>query len=348
MLFQVRSVKHLALILGATLLISGSVPAAQLKTPIRGLVSMGAYRFVSKGGDPVNTLEPMNEKPGIFGGIVILATWRELQPSADSGIPENNNIDRALEEVRAYNSKNPEKPLAVKLRVWAGFEAPDWAKELGGGPIATVHKGKPVILGRFWTVPYRNAWVRFQKLLAERYDAEPLIHEVAVTSCMCYTAEPFFLPTNEPSVVRPLSQAGFKPFMYKQCLRHAVEDYAPWKTTLVEIPLNPLWVPGAKRGDVAFTEEVMRSFRKSFGRRCVFDNHDLDAKPPGDILKIYEIMKRLGPPIEFQTYHETPPDFDGTIKLGVSLGAGSIELWQDYKGFRFEPVDRLKRWAALL
>ncbi|HEU0274740.1 MAG TPA: hypothetical protein VFQ83_09460, partial [Candidatus Udaeobacter sp.] len=185
-------------------------------------------------------------------------------------------------------------------------------------------------------------------LLAGRYDSEPLIHEVAVTSCMSYTAEPFFLPTNEPSVVRPLTQAGFKALMYKQCLLHAVEDYAPWKTTLVEIPLNPLWLPGAKTGDVAFTEEVMRSFRHSFGRRCIFDNHDLDAKPPGDISKIYAIMKQLGPPIEFQTYRETPPDFDGTIKLGVSLGAGSIELWQDYKGFPLEPVDRLKQWASLL
>ncbi len=42
--------------------------AAEIKAPIRGLVSMGAYRFVGKGGDPVNTLEPLNAKPGIFGG----------------------------------------------------------------------------------------------------------------------------------------------------------------------------------------------------------------------------------------------------------------------------------------
>jgi hypothetical protein len=61
--------------LGATLLIDCSVPAdAQVKAPIRGLVSMGAFRFVSNGGDPVNALEPLNEKPGIFGGIVIVAT----------------------------------------------------------------------------------------------------------------------------------------------------------------------------------------------------------------------------------------------------------------------------------
>jgi hypothetical protein len=32
--------------------------AQDVKAPIRGLVSMGAYRFVGYGGDPVNTLEP--------------------------------------------------------------------------------------------------------------------------------------------------------------------------------------------------------------------------------------------------------------------------------------------------
>src|SRR6516165_1975496 len=30
------------------------------KPPIRGLVSMGAFKFVGSGGDPVNTLEPLN------------------------------------------------------------------------------------------------------------------------------------------------------------------------------------------------------------------------------------------------------------------------------------------------
>jgi hypothetical protein len=52
--------------------------AADIKAPIRGLVSMGAYRFVGKGGDPVNTLEPLNAKPGIFGGLVVIASWKQL------------------------------------------------------------------------------------------------------------------------------------------------------------------------------------------------------------------------------------------------------------------------------
>jgi hypothetical protein len=123
----------------------------QIKPPIRGLVSMGAYRFVGQGGDPVNTLEPLDAKAGIFGGLVIIATWKQLQPTPASEIGDDNVIDRALADVRAYNARNPAKPLAVKLRVWGGFEAPDWAKQLGGAPIATEHNGKQRILGRFWS-----------------------------------------------------------------------------------------------------------------------------------------------------------------------------------------------------
>ena len=126
--------------------------AADIKAPIRGLVSMGAYRFVGKGGDPVNTFEPLNAKPGIFGGLVVIASWKQLQPTPQSEIGDNNVIDQALAQVRAYNEQNPGKPLGVKLRVWGGFEAPDWAKQIGGMPIDTVYNDRPRIVGRFWSL----------------------------------------------------------------------------------------------------------------------------------------------------------------------------------------------------
>jgi hypothetical protein len=319
----------------------------QIKPPIRGLVSMGAYRFVGKGGDPVNTLEPLNAKAGIFGGLVIIASWKQLQPTPTSEIGDNNVIDQALAEVRAYNARNPAKPLAVKLRVWGGFEAPDWALQLGGAPIATEHNGRQRVLGRFWSDAYRQAWSRLQVQLAAKYDARPLIREVAVTSCMSFTAEPFFLP-NEPSVAAPLRAAGYTDAAHRQCLEHAVADYAPWKASRLVLSLNPFYGLTRKVGDVAFTEQVMRACRQAVGRRCVFDNHDLDAVPPKSLLPIYAIMQRMGPEIEFQTLHTTPQDFEGTIRKGVSLGASSIELWQDYQGFPLVPDDTLKRWATMI
>src|ERR1700704_3244006 len=69
---------------------------AKDRGPLRGRVSRGASRFVGSGGDPVNTLEPLNAKPGIFGGLVVVASWKQLQPTPDSRIGDDNVINQAL------------------------------------------------------------------------------------------------------------------------------------------------------------------------------------------------------------------------------------------------------------
>lgn len=322
--------------------------AEDIKAPIRGLVSMGAYRFVGAGGDPVNTLEPLNAKPGIFGGLVVIASWKQLQPTPQSEIGDNNVIDQALAQVRAYNERNPGKPLGVKLRVWGGFEAPDWAKALGGAPIETMYNGKPRIVGSFWSPAYRQAWARLQQKVAVRFDKQPLIREVAVTSCMSYTAEPFFVPTDD-GVSAPLRAAGFNDAAYRDCLTNALADYAPWTASRLVLSVNPLRTgAGQGNGDPGFAEGVMRNCRQTIGVRCVFDNHNLDTELPGPLYRIYATMKQLGPEIEFQTWRKTPKDFDGTIQMGVSYGASSIELYQDYGGFPLVADDKLKQWAAMI
>src|SRR5262245_28512865 len=92
------------LVIGAMLSLPPNALAAdpQIKPPISGLVSMGAYKFVADGGPPINTLAPLNAKPGIFGGLVIIATWKQLQPEANSQIGNNNAIDQALAQVSTY------------------------------------------------------------------------------------------------------------------------------------------------------------------------------------------------------------------------------------------------------
>lgn len=263
--------------------VDAALADVQIKPPIRGLVSMGAYRFVGKGGDPVNTLEPLNAKPGIFGGLVIIATWKQLQPTPDSEIADNNVIDRALAEVRAYNARNPDRPLAVKLRVWAGFEVPDWAMRLGGGaPIPTEHNGRQRVLGPFWSEAYRQAWSRLQAQLAAKYDARPLIREVSITSCMSFTAEPFFLP-NEPTVANPLRAAGYTDAAHRQCLEHAVADYAPWKASRLVLSLNPFYGLSRRVGDVAFTALLPRGGRAAMRLRQSRSRCQSAEEPPSDL-----------------------------------------------------------------
>lgn len=320
-----------------------------IKTPIKGLVSMGAYRFVADGGQPDNTLWPLYRAPGIFGGIVIVATWAELQPSRGD-IPHANTIDRALDAVRAYNNIYRDAPLAVKLRVWGGFEAPPWAMRLDGEqPVAITLKDKKTrTLGHPWRPEYRQAWRDFQKRLSTRYDNEPLIHEVAVTSCMTFTAEPFFIPNDQPALQQMLA-AHFTNADYRACLKGAVEDYDGWTATRIEFPFNPFSEVDSS-GRVTFlldfTKDVMRDCRARLAERCTLDNHDLNVPPLNAVHALYDEMRKLGGPIEFQTFNETPDFYEGTIAYGVGLGAGSIELWQDFKGFPDVPLEKLTQWAS--
>lgn len=337
----------------ALVALPASVSHAQApKLPIRGLISMGAYKFVGAGGDPVNTLTPIEKKRGIFSGIVIVATWAQLQPTPGAQIADGNVIDQALDKVRGYNKRNPQNPLAVKLRIWGGWAAPDWAKSIGGGtPINTTHNNKPRTMGKFWSPPYRKAWAALQTQLAERYDNHPLIREVAITSCMSYTAEPFFLPVNEPLVMNPLIANGYTGAAYRFCLSNAINDYAAWKRARLVFPFNPLRAeptqnPG--KGDAAFTEQVMLACRTAIGVRCVFDNHDLDNNLAVPLRPIYAYMKELGPEIEFQTACASPAHLIETVRFGAYYGATGIELYQDYGGFPYVSNGVLKRLAALL
>jgi hypothetical protein len=210
---------------------SARLAADAVKEPLRGLISMGAYKFAPALGEPDNSLDTVREKNGLLQGIVILASWRSLERSPTSGLADNNEIDQGLANVRKYNQDNPKAPLAVKIRVWGGFWAPDWVMEDSGGKIPVVHTNfrgvsKDRTLGHVWDDRYHLRWAHLQELLAARYDSDPLVHEVAVTSCMMFTAEPFSMDTRPPAV-DPLRKAGMNDANYQGCLNKIVDDYAP-------------------------------------------------------------------------------------------------------------------------
>ena len=325
-----------------------------VKTPIRGLISMGSYSFVGDVGEPTNTMDKIEQKPGLLRGVVIVATWRNLEPTADGGIAPDNEIYRGLANVRAYNARHPEAPLSVKLRVWGGYFAPQWVMDQTGGAIHVIHTNNhhrrmPRVLGHVWREDYRTDWRHLQELLAAKYDAEPLIHEVAVTSCMMFTAEPFSIDTS-PEALDPLRTAGLTDRHYKECLNGIVEDYRPWRTTRFETPLNPFKDTdgGHARHDEAFTLAWMQRCHAAEPTRCAFDNHDLDATVDHDLETIYDHMKNSGAEVEFQSGPEMPPNLDGMIRRGVDAGATSIELYQDYQGFPLMSDADLRRYGQML
>jgi hypothetical protein len=325
------------------------------KQPIVGLVDMQDIAWHgADDGKPTFVMAYVKKFPGAFGGIVINATWRDIQPSRNGALV-TSDVDAALAEVRTYNAANPSAPLGVKLRVYAGSNAPEWAKHIGGGPVHIERNPKgcpsgscPLTVGKTWAPEYIREWRAFQAALAARYDDEPLVRQVAVTSCGMQTDEPF-VPSIAPASRQALDAAGYTDDAQRACLMGAVEDYAPWRRTIVDYTFN---VFSRTRGgpDTEFPVSVMRRCRDALGARCVLDNHALAADLRSADAPIYDAMAALKGPVNFQT--EAPRglgcQWTATIARAVSLGAVSVELWPEerYEGFESFTPEQIQKLAS--
>ena len=133
----------------------------------------------------------------------------QLQPTQNGPI-DYAIIQDAIKTVTAYNTANG-TDLGIKLRVWGGFTAPNWAKNIDGQPITvsgrnSVDPGNynDQTIGRYWTADYVDAWTSLQNALATRFDSNPVIRGISQTAGAGTSDEPF-VPFDEAA---PASSAG--------------------------------------------------------------------------------------------------------------------------------------------
>jgi len=326
------------------------------KPPLAGLIDMQDISWHNTAdAEPSFTMDNVSpEYDGIFGGIVVNATWDALQPTSGAGL-DFSTVDAALAQVEAYNAAHPSTPLGTKLRVYGGANAPTWAKAIGG-PISIQRNPQgcqsgncPLTIGAIWTPEYIAAWRSFQVALAARYDRNPLVRHVTVTSCGQQTDEPF-VPTVDTDSKANLASAGFSDDAQKACLLGAIDDYAPWLFTNVDFTINTFSPTSGKGDATVFPESVMNACRTKFGSRCVLGNHALATPLRAADQGVYDALEAVGGPISFQT--EAPQGmaclWTQTIAQGVALGAGSVEIWpkKQLGGFRSLSAANLVQLAA--
>lgn len=315
-------------------------PRSARKTPIHGLIDLGQVIADDMPEPPPNTLYYVCRRQGAISGIVVNDTWEHMQRNGGQTI-DTSSVDRALKAIAAYNAK-PGRSLGVRLRIWAGIDAPDWAKRIGGAPIricdgdavrvtprvqpAPAPTPCPSVairtVGRFWSNGYERAWRNFESLLAKAYDRDARVNEVSLSSCSSLTSEPFVAPEDTYSRAN-LITAGYTDAKYRNCLLHAVElDYAPfWSRTPVDFSFNPFReidkTPPAT--DLAFTETAVDECRTVAGSRCILLNETMAkfTPPPSpspsqspsiaqSYYAMWSYMKHKGGSITFQT--ASPPN----------------------------------------
>src|SRR5882757_1725625 len=325
-----------------------------------GLVDMGDIAFYNNSlhPDPVPvTLDFLNSEfgpfPGLFSEIVLNVTWAQLQLEQGGAADPSSVIQDAINAVTAYNSQNG-TDLGIKLRVWGGFTAPDWAKSINGPPIEVTDKGgNPQTIGRFWTADYIDAWTSFQNALAALYDSNPVIRGISNTAGASETDEPFIPPQGGAGQLQ--TAAGYTDAAQQLTLRASIADYSQWSTTSLDYTMSLFHTfdGGQENGDANFTLAVLQQARDS-ARVVQAGNHALNNPWPSADAFIYAQMQAdaaLDPaaaPGSFQTaspavlsllpLSPNPPNdyptFTGAywkwpyaVANGVAANAGDIELW---------------------
>jgi hypothetical protein len=198
----------------------------------------------------------------------------------------------------------------------------------------------PLTVGKFWDVTgkYVQAWRALQRKLADQYDNEPLIRQVAVTSCTQQTDEPF-VPTTDKTAKSNLYAAGYTDDAQHSCLQSAVAvDYAPWIHTLIDYSFNPLGE------DMVVTKDVMINHCLGpLQQRCIVDTQAIGKSGESiDNTPLLSFIQSTANGINLQTASprgmgnlpNQPPDikiWNNAFSIANKLGATGLEVWSEEK-----------------
>lgn len=330
-----------------------TVPQGE-KPPLVGLIDMGIQTPYQTGQPfPVTDPSMLDAYAGAFSGIVVNESWSQLEPAP--GVESWGPLDQSLAAVSSWNEAHPSTPLGVKLRIFAGRSAPAWVTSQSGTVTIEVH-GNRVSVGKWWTPPFETAWHAFQGALARRYDSNPLVRQVSVSSCSSSTGEPFVV-SGAPLSQADLKSAGWTLQAQEQCLSGALSDYSGWKHTPVTFAFNPL--PTSQGPDATFMDQMMRDCAASVsggGPKCIMGNNDLspnvaNARYSGPAIAQIQHLQSgdTAPTVYFQTVGARLEC--QTISTGMAYHAESIEVWPPnghYPGFSAQNATTLTRWNQAL
>jgi hypothetical protein len=278
--------------------------------------------------------EPAKSVQSAVRAYVVKTDWATLQPIQGGPIAGNNPIDAALARVR--DPKSPVHGLALKLRVFAGVQAPDWAKHCGGAPInyvstpdQTAQKGT---LGRFWTSAYIAAYADLQAKLAALYDSAPEIRELTLSAPCTFFDEPM-VRNPVPANTTALKLAGYTTAADQSAFTAAIAAHDVWQHTATDIDFSPFPIVGTGNDDMPFTIDMIDHARNVLGARAGLQNNALstDKLSNTQFTQLYQAMHTAGGTIVFQTAaKQRLGDPVQTLDAALTYGAHSVELPQGY------------------
>lgn len=310
---------------------------------------------------------PPSDYASVVNSFVVQVNWADLQPTPGADITDTdplddtvgNKIDQAIGYARARGDG-----VGIKIRVYAGINAPEWVKTLpvtsgAPGPFQLCDNTGTAPLcgtvGHFWEQNYRAAYANFQVYLATKYDGQPEIRDVAITGCSTVYAEPLMRQGSVSSNRDAYKAAGYNEADNEACERDQITAHQVWTQTRSSLALNVYqrWNDGSTpkfTNDENYTEAMAEFCRQALGDACVLGNNGIGKDgalyPCADIggadwgtrdpeNRMYTKISCAGAPIYFQTaaaqkiqsYGFT---LDDVLAWAVVAGAGLVELPSGY------------------
>lgn len=331
-----------------------SLPFDGFKAAQTGLVDMGVISFYDNSDTvPIFNVWELAPYATSFSEIVLNVTWAQLQSSQNA--LDTSFIDAAIQQVTQFNNTY-NTDIGIKLRVWGGFTAPDWAKQIGGAPITITGQNgvdpgsyASQTIGRFWTADYVSAWQTLQSQLAAKYDGMAIIRGMSQTIGASATDEPFVPLRTDAAVsanpsdgtvneIAQLQMGGYNDAAQMLTLRAAIASYDQWSTTPLDYTMNSfhLFDSGTELYGGNFTLAVLQQARNS-ARIVQPGNHALSDPLYSPDAVVYSQLQNdalLKPGVVANSFQTNAPvllagyaGWQGAVSQGVTLNAGNIELW---------------------
>jgi hypothetical protein len=312
-----RSIRRAAVTCVTALLVSAliappGVAATKPKKLARGLMTQGVVARLW---------------PAIVDVWNPIIEWRDIEP--EPGVFRFGPIHDLIKRAREHGD-------LLRLRIFAGRAAPDWALRRFGS--VTIHDpidGVSAAVPRWWVPEYMDAYARLQRRLAAAFDDNPTIRAVTISGAMTIYAEPFIRQIQDSRTRANLREAGYTRRKDKRAHLRALEAHTAWSRTRQILTVNP-WQyvnPDGTFGfRVWFTKRMMNACRKTFRNRCILQNNSMRSSwltdhMPGGYAEMFAHMEELGPPLSFQTANiSRVGDLSLVLDWFVEMGAHGAEM----------------------
>lgn len=290
--------------------------------------------LMDRKGPPAADLLTHDGRP-LVEGFVIQVNWKDVQPNGPGDF-DTTAIDQELAFAKTHD-------LAVRMRVYAGYNTPAWVLGQAGSVPWTGADGNggpssysvPV----FWGSAFQQLYQAFDAKLAARYDADPQLREVVAGMCTTNYAEPFIRQFAVASNTVAATGKGYTDAANEGCLRRTVDVVkADWPTTNMAMAFNPYQSVTARGStdktaatatqSVVVPRQIATYCLQQLGTRCVLGNNSMKGGSRGTSYDaLYAMMSSLKAPIYIQTAASAKiGQWQQALTAAVQVGALSIEL----------------------